>query len=540
MNAENKYRIIQYEDKYRDDLIFMILEAKDALGRVPGLNNDLLDIDSNYINKGDMFWIALNEKDRVIGSVGYNTNKNKKDVTLHRLFVKYNLKHQGIGTKLLYEVENYIQTKGIENIYLNLGIGDEWYESRMFYKKHGYMEYEPNKMKKTISLRSKQEEIIGLKRGTVRLVPYMTEWQNEASKAINMLKNILKDDAVGIEHVGSTAIKDISSKPIIDIVVGVKNFYDIIKHNDELRENAVVYRGSDNENQLLYVMGDFSKDTRTHHIHVVIWNDKEWNDYIRFRDFLNNNKEYARAYEDKKLELAKIYADNRGEYTLKKNDMINEILSKARERNKKNILFFIFDGITDYEITFAMHMLKQDAGYNVVTMSYEGKMIQGKSGLRYKPDITIDEVNEKNYDAIIIGGGWYGVVTKQMYQLLTNMNKQGKLIAGICGAGTFFLAKTDVLKDVKYTTPIVEWTKEHKERFESDNPFLMSNYVESKVVRDKNIITAIGPAFIEFAIEICDWFGLFEDEEDKERFSKIYNNGKVGVYDEEKEELIKG
>ncbi len=33
-------RIIAYEDRYRDDLIFMILEAKNALGRVPGLKYD--------------------------------------------------------------------------------------------------------------------------------------------------------------------------------------------------------------------------------------------------------------------------------------------------------------------------------------------------------------------------------------------------------------------------------------------------------------------------------------------------------------------
>ncbi len=38
------YAVIPYDEKYRDDMIFMVLEAKDALGRVPGLNEDLLDI----------------------------------------------------------------------------------------------------------------------------------------------------------------------------------------------------------------------------------------------------------------------------------------------------------------------------------------------------------------------------------------------------------------------------------------------------------------------------------------------------------------
>ena len=61
-------RIVQFDNKYRDDMIFMILEAKNALGRVPGLNEDLLDIKKNYLDKGDMVWLALDDNDRVMGS----------------------------------------------------------------------------------------------------------------------------------------------------------------------------------------------------------------------------------------------------------------------------------------------------------------------------------------------------------------------------------------------------------------------------------------------------------------------------------------
>lgn len=143
-------KIIKFESKYRDDLIFMILEAKNALGRVPRLNQDLLDINTYYFDKGDMFWIALDDNDRVIGSVGFNTNENNKDVTLHRLYVKCNLKHQGIGTALLKTAEEYIKSKNKETIFINLGVGDEWFESRFFYTKYGYVEYKPNKMKKTL------------------------------------------------------------------------------------------------------------------------------------------------------------------------------------------------------------------------------------------------------------------------------------------------------------------------------------------------------------------------------------------------------
>ena len=114
-------QIIKFEPKYRDDLIFMILEAKNALGRVPGLNEDLLDIQKNYIDKGDVFWIALDDNDRVIGSVGYNSIANSDDVVLHRLFVKANLKRQGIGTALLKTAEEYLISIGKKAAIVHLG-----------------------------------------------------------------------------------------------------------------------------------------------------------------------------------------------------------------------------------------------------------------------------------------------------------------------------------------------------------------------------------------------------------------------------------
>ncbi len=132
-------KIIKYESKYRDDLIFMVLEAKNALGRVPTLNDDLLNMETTYFNKGDMFWIYVDDNDRVIGSVGYSSIENSSEVWLHRLYVKANLKHQGIGTKLLKIAENHIIKCGKTAINVHLGEPKEqWYESRNFYSKHGY------------------------------------------------------------------------------------------------------------------------------------------------------------------------------------------------------------------------------------------------------------------------------------------------------------------------------------------------------------------------------------------------------------------
>lgn len=144
-------RIIKFEPKYRDDLIFMILEAKNALGRVPGLNKDLLDIQANYFDKGDMFWIALDGNDRVIGSVGYSSVENTDEVVLHRLFVKANLKRQGIGTALLKTAEEHLKSIGKKAVIVHLGDKEHFYESWSFYPKHGYTEYAPNYMRKELT-----------------------------------------------------------------------------------------------------------------------------------------------------------------------------------------------------------------------------------------------------------------------------------------------------------------------------------------------------------------------------------------------------
>ena len=140
-----------YDERYRDDLIFMVLQAKDALGRKPTINEDLFDIRKNYLDCGDMFWVAIDENDRVVGCVGYSTTDNLSEAFLHRLYVKATQKRSGIGTALLQTAEEYMQNKGISVSLVHLGEPKEqWFESYSFYPKHGYCEFKPRYMKKNL------------------------------------------------------------------------------------------------------------------------------------------------------------------------------------------------------------------------------------------------------------------------------------------------------------------------------------------------------------------------------------------------------
>ena len=135
-------KIINYEAKYRDDMLFCYLSAKDAAGkgapeafRAPTLRDDLLDIDRYYISKGDPFWLAIDPDDRVVGTMAF-TLLNDEELRLSRFFVKPELKRHGIGRLLLKQVEDYARQKGIGRIYVKFAI---WYEDAdKFYVANGF------------------------------------------------------------------------------------------------------------------------------------------------------------------------------------------------------------------------------------------------------------------------------------------------------------------------------------------------------------------------------------------------------------------
>ncbi len=61
----------------------------------------------------------------------------------------------------------------------------------------------------------------------------------------------------------------------------------------------------------------------------VIWNQREWTNYINFRDYLNSNDEMALKYSMMKEELSKWYMNDRIAYTNGKQEMIDNILRQA-------------------------------------------------------------------------------------------------------------------------------------------------------------------------------------------------------------------
>ncbi len=151
--------------------------------------------------------------------------------------------------------------------------------------------------------------MIGLKKGTVKLVPHQREWNENAENIVRLLRQLLGDTALDIQHIGSTSIFSIHAKPIIDIAVAVHGVNDIIPYVEMLKQHNILFHEQAVAGQIFFVKEN--GDMRTHHIHIVKWNGAEWNNYINFRDYLNAVPEKAMMYDDFKQKLAIQFSNDR-------------------------------------------------------------------------------------------------------------------------------------------------------------------------------------------------------------------------------------
>ena len=77
---------------------------------------------------------------------------------------------------------------------------------------------------------------MALKRGTVELENYNENWKKEYEKEERLLKEVLKDDIIEIHHVGSTSIPGLKAKPVIDILIVIKDLSEINKIEEKLKK----------------------------------------------------------------------------------------------------------------------------------------------------------------------------------------------------------------------------------------------------------------------------------------------------------------
>lgn len=163
----------------------------------------------------------------------------------------------------------------------------------------------------------------------VFLVPHKEEWSLWYEEEKKELLNLIPDNIpVIITHIGSTAVKDIAAKDIVDILIETDSIYNMDNICDVLVQSGRLCM-SKTENRISLNKGYTEKGfaQRVFHYHLRLKGD---NDEIYFRDYLNEHPEAAKEYEKLKIELWHRYEHDRDTYTNEKTNFIKTYTDKAK------------------------------------------------------------------------------------------------------------------------------------------------------------------------------------------------------------------
>ena len=168
---------------------------------------------------------------------------------------------------------------------------------------------------------------------TIHLELYDPEWSDKFQREKGLIEDTLGSWIQGgVHHVGSTAVKGLSAKPIVDIMVGIENL-EKAKECTPLLE-SIQYNYSPYKPQQMLWFCKPSPAHREFHLYLMESTHPEWTARLAFRDYLINHSDIAQEYVLLKTKLAKEFIDDREAYTQGKNDFIKSITKLALKEYK--------------------------------------------------------------------------------------------------------------------------------------------------------------------------------------------------------------
>ncbi len=157
----------------------------------------------------------------------------------------------------------------------------------------------------------------------IQLTPYNIAWEKEFSKEAATLTTTMSAQVLEIHHIGSTAVPGLSAKPIIDLLIEVKDIKNVDTYNQKMEQLGYEAKGENGIKGRRY----FQKggNERTHHVHVYEKGHPEINRHLSFRDYLRTHPDAAKEYETLKIELAHRYRFEPKKYVENKTNFIHKI-----------------------------------------------------------------------------------------------------------------------------------------------------------------------------------------------------------------------
>ena len=168
----------------------------------------------------------------------------------------------------------------------------------------------------------------------IRLTEHNAEWKDQYAEMAIFLENKLSScKVIRISHIGSTAINGILAKPIVDILVEIATDEDIIAVAEIITSSGFI-KMSESKGRISFNYGytESGFAEKVYHLHLRYVGD---NEELYFRDYLIDNPEIAKEYQQLKLNLWHQYEHNRDAYTEAKTEFIKKHTMDARKQYEK-------------------------------------------------------------------------------------------------------------------------------------------------------------------------------------------------------------
>lgn len=172
---------------------------------------------------------------------------------------------------------------------------------------------------------------LGLASGTVRLIEYSDRWPDAfQGMRHEVVEALAQCGHAETEHIGSTSVRGMTSKPMIDLMTGISSLDQHALCIEPLEKLGYIYKGEFGlPGRHFFVMGE----PATAHLHLVEHDSHFWRLNIFFRDLLRSDSSARDRYVRVKRELAELHAGERAAYTAGKDHIIKSLLAEAGWRD---------------------------------------------------------------------------------------------------------------------------------------------------------------------------------------------------------------
>ena len=166
---------------------------------------------------------------------------------------------------------------------------------------------------------------------------YQAEWVENFKEIEFEIQCALGEFEYGIEHVGSTAVPGLASKPIIDIDIIYQTDSEFERIKSSLLEIGYYHNGNQGiKNREVFKRNGMSKnvilDKIKHHLYVCLSGTEALNRHILFRDYLRKSESAKLEYQMMKYKLAEVANQNKKVYAGLKEVSVNDFIDSIIEK----------------------------------------------------------------------------------------------------------------------------------------------------------------------------------------------------------------